>query len=154
MRLFLRHRNGNSRCWDFWSLPVDNRRERRKHSFEWFIHCLGFRRQFITSLRLLICDYSWIFHVAALKFQLELSIRREAPWIINLNLFKFSFPFRSQKFASQDLLFLSCRRQLCVQKIFINPFRREARWSIKWSLNFYHLWVFARLLSARRGKRG
>lgn len=32
MRLFLRHRNGNSRCWDFWSLPVDNRRQRHKQT--------------------------------------------------------------------------------------------------------------------------
>lgn len=126
MRRFLRHRNGNSRCWDFWSFPEDNRRPRHKQtpSSDLFT---AFRRQFITSLRLLICDYSWIFHVFALKFQLELSIRREAPWIINLNLFKFSFPFRSRKFASQDLLFLSWWHRLCVEKILLTLFRREVR---------------------------
>lgn len=126
MRRFLRHRNGNSRCWDFLSFPEDNRRPRHKQtpSSDLFT---AFRRQFITSLRVLICDYSWIFHVFTLKFQLELSIRREAPWIINLNLFKFSFPFRFRKFASQDLLFLSWWHRLCVEKILLTLFRREVR---------------------------
>lgn len=92
---------------------------------------------FIENLNL------WLFINSPSTMLIQISIRafHKTLWIINLNLFKFLRLPLHHHFPSSFVL----------KNYFVNPFLctwRRARWSIKWSLNFYHLRAFHRSLSA------